>query len=325
MKYDERSQGVSSYRQPAVYVGPEKNFVGSENTKTIAEAVRRGGGEVCNSTEQAEAVVWLGESHMGLSEVLHPGVRWVQLRSAGIEGFLSSGLLDDRRTYTAAQGAYAGTVAEHALALMLAASRRLHECARATEWPPHGSLSGRVLAGSTVAILGCGGIGQELVRLLEPFGVKILAVTRSGRYVEGALKSLAACDMHQIWSVGDFFVVAAPSTADTRHMIGARELAAMQAHAWVINVARGPLVDTEALLLALREGTIGGAALDVTDPEPLPREHPLWTESRVLITPHSSNPLDAFVRGLAQRVEENVERFITGQEMVGTVDPRAGY
>ena len=108
-------------------------------------------------------------------------------------------------------------------------------------------------------------------------------------------------------------------------MIGARELGAMQDHAWVVNVARGSLIDTNALVEALAEERIGGAALDVTDPEPLPDGHPLWTEPRALITLHTANPPDALARALAGRIEENVARFGAGEELIGLIDVEAGY
>jgi phosphoglycerate dehydrogenase-like enzyme len=213
-------------------------------------------------------------------------------------------------------------VAEHALALMRAGARRLHECARATRWEVGW---GRQLAGSTVVILGAGGIGRALIRHLEPFGVEVLAVTRSGRQVPGAAENHAAGEADELWPRGDFFVVAAPATTATKHMIGASQLAAMKSDAWVVNVARGSLVDTDALVEALAAGRIGGAALDVTDPEPLPEGHPLWTEPRALITPHIANPPDALARALAGRIEENVARFAAGEQLIGVVDVEAGY
>lgn len=300
-----------------VYVGPEDN----RNAVTVKEAVERGGGKIVVSSDDAEAIVWLGGAS-GLSDVLHDGVRWVQLPSAGVESWTESGVMDGRRVFTSAVGAYAGTVAEHALALMLAAARRLPECARARSWEERW---GRPLAGSTVVILGAGGIGRALIRLLEPFGTRVLAVTRSGRKVPGAAASFAMDDVEKLWPEGDYFVVAAPATQETRRMIGARELGMMPAHAWVVNVARGSLVDTGALVDVLAAEGIGGAALDVTDPEPLPDGHPLWTEPRALITPHSANPPQALVRGLVERVEENVGRFIGGEELVGVIDAEAGY
>lgn len=306
---------------PAIYVGPDENQFGPGSTDAVREAVERGGGRIPSAPEDAEAMVWLG-SASDLAGLLHENVRWVQLHSAGVESWVDSGSIDERRVFTSAAGAYAGTVAEHALALMLAGARRLHESARATEW---GKRWGHLFAGSTVVILGAGGIGRALIRLLEPFDTRILAVTRSGREVPGATESYAAEGIDELWPEGDFFVLAAPATTATSRMIGARQLAAMQSHAWVVNVARGSLIDTDALVEALGAGSIGGAALDVTDPEPLPEGHPLWTEPRALITPHAANPPDALIRRLAERVEENVARYASGKDLVGVIDVEAGY
>jgi phosphoglycerate dehydrogenase-like enzyme len=306
---------------PTIYVGPDDNQFGPEVAASVRRAVESGGGSVSTDSEEAEAMVWLG-SPSGLAEVLHENVGWVQLHSAGVEAWMESGVVDGRRVFTSAVGAYAGTVAEHALALMLAGARRLHECARATEW---GNRWGRLLAGSMVVILGAGEIGRALIRLLEPFDTRVLAVTRSGREVPGATESFSADQTDELWPEGDFFVVAAPATGATEKMIGVRELEAMQGHAWVVNVARGSLIDTDALDEALAVGRIGGAALDVTDPEPLPDGHPLWTEARALITPHTANPPDALARALAERVEENVARYKAGDELIGVIDVEAGY
>ena len=306
---------------PSVYVGPDESKQwGPESVKEIRAAAERGGTRLTDP-EEAEAIVWLGPPSE-LSEVLHEGVRWVQLPSAGVESWFESGALDTERVYTSAVGAYAGQVAEHALALMLAGARRLPECARAQSWK---TIFGRPFAGATVVILGAGGIGRALIRLLQPFGTQIVAVTRSGREVEGATESHAISDVEELWPRGDFFVVAAPATGATRHLIGADALAAMHEDAWVVNIARGSLIDTEALVEALSEASIGGAALDVTDPEPLPDGHPLWTEPRALITPHSANPPEAMARSLAERVEENVARFATGDDLLGVIDVEAGY
>ena len=152
-----------------------------------------------------------------------------------------------------------------------------------------------------------------------------MAVTYSGRDVPGATESFSSDRADELWPEGDFFVIAAPATADTSKMIGARQLAAMQSHAWVVNVARGSLIDTDALVEALAADSIEGAALDVTDPESLPDGHPLWTEPRALITPHSANPPDALVRRLVKRVEENVSRYVAGKDLIGVIDVEAGY
>jgi D-2-hydroxyacid dehydrogenase (NADP+) len=293
--------------QPVVHVAPESD-------RAIEEAVSAAGGRL-GRLEEAAALVWLDSNPASFPAALPDGVRWVQLPSAGVETWLDR--VDGARAWTSAAGAYGLPVAEHALTLMLAGARRLADCARASTWtaPPAAPLDG-----STVAIVGAGGIGRALMRLLEPLDVRIVAVTRRGR--DG---TLPADRLHEALPDAHHVVIAAPATAGTRHLIGAAELEAMRADAWLVNVARGALVDTDALVAALARGAIAGAALDVTDPEPLPDGHPLWSEPRALITPHIANPPVTLRRYLAQRVRENVARFANGEELLSRIDPDAGY
>lgn len=125
--------------------------------------------------------------------------------------------------------------------------------------------------------------------------------------------------------MADHFVVAAPATAETDHLVDAAALATMPGSAWLVNVARGNLVDTDALVKALGDGTIAGAVLDVTDPEPLPEGHPLWDLDNAVITPHIANTRSRLTQTFAPTLEENVRRFVAGEELIARVDPNAGY
>src|SRR4051794_28815011 len=224
--------------------------------------------------------------------------------------------------WTSAAGAYATDVAEHALALLLAGVRGLAHYARAQTWDARDD---RLLEGSTVAIVGAGGIGRALIELLQPHDVEIVAITRRGLDVDGADRTLPADRLGEVWGTADHFVIAAPATDATRHVVGAAELAQMRPHAWIVNIARGSLIDTDALVEALAEERIGGAALDVTDPEPLPDGHPLWASPRAIITPHVANPPSAQFAKLAERVRENVARFVNGQDLIAPVEQERGY
>ncbi|WP_432498261.1 D-isomer specific 2-hydroxyacid dehydrogenase family protein [Kineococcus gypseus] len=301
---------------PAVHVGPGER-------QDLQDAVRRAGGEVA-ALEGADAVVWAGGPR-DLPEL--PGsVRWVQLPSAGIEGWFAAGRLDRERTWTSAVGAYSEAVAEHAVALLLAGVRGLAVSARARTWDAGASAAPQTtLRGATVAIVGAGGIGRAMVPALTALGADVLAVTRRGHDVPGAAETLPAARTHEVWERADHVVLAAPATDETRALVGAEQLAALGPHGWLVNIARGSLVDTGALVDALARGALGGAALDVTDPEPLPDGHPLWSEPRALITPHVANPSQLQSGALAARVEENVRRFAAGEELVGVVDVDAGY
>lgn len=302
---------------PRVHVSPAND--------DLAAAVRAGGGEVVDALDGADALVWTTPKPGGFPD-LPASVRWVQLPLAGIEAWLGADLLDAEHTWTSATGAYAETVAEHAVALLLAGVRDLPAAARATSWEP-ADVGGPIgtLRGATVAIIGCGGIGRAMVPALRGLGAEVLAVTRSGRAVDGAVRTVDAAGTDSVWDDADHVVVAAPATSATAHLVGASQLARLGARGWVVNIARGSLVDTDAVLAALDAGTIGGVALDVTDPEPLPAGHPLFSHPRALVTPHVANPPHHAAAALAERVRANVARFAAGEDLHGVVDTEAGY
>ena len=296
-----------------IWVWPESELLES--------AVRSGGGSVV-PLAQANAIVCTGDDVELLRRSILPDVRWVQLGAAGIEMWFDAGLMRPDVVWTAAKGVYARPIAEHVLALILAAARGLPERARARTW---GSKAGRLVTGATVGVVGAGGIGTELIGLLAPLSLRTIALTRDARSVSGADVSVGPDQLPALLSQSDFVVLTAALTAETAGMISAERLALMRPDAWLINVARGELVDTSALVTALRAGTIGGAALDVTDPEPLPADHILWTLPNVLITPHVACTPAMGGRFLAQRVEENVRRFVHREGLLGVVDQSLGY
>ncbi|MEQ7010237.1 D-isomer specific 2-hydroxyacid dehydrogenase family protein [Actinopolymorpha sp. B17G11] len=299
-----------------------KIYVGPRATPELIEAVKNAGGEPTETSTAAEAIVWWGGSPAEFAEVDHEGIRWVQLPSAGVESWFAADIFRTGKIYSSAVGSYAETVAEQALALMLAGVRQLHTLARAQTWtrPNVGTLFDK-----TVGIVGCGGIGRALIPLLAPFRVRVLAITRSGTPVPGAASTVTPAGLDGVLSASDVVVIGAPATAETQALIGERELALMQPHAWLVNIARGSLIDTDAVVKALAAGTIGGVGLDVTDPEPLPDGHPLWSEPRALISPHSANPSHLLMPRLAERVGENVRRYIAGEELVGVIEVERGY
>jgi len=295
----------------------------SPPTPVVAGAIAQGGGAVVDLPD-AEALVWTDPFGAGdLRSLLDgaPGVKWVQLPFAGVEDFIS--LTDGRLTWTCAKGAYSEPVAEHALALGLAGLRRLKARARATTWGP---AAGRRLMGERVVILGGGGIGQALIRLLRPFAVDVTVVKRTPGAVEGAGRVVGQDRLHDVLPGAALVVLALPLTPLTAGIVGAAELARMDGDAWLVNVARGGHVVTDDLVAALLARAIGGAALDVTDPEPLPDGHPLWDLDNCLITPHVSNTWEDMAQPLfAARVRENLERYGRGAPLLGVVDPAAGY
>ena len=297
--------------------------VGPGHVESADEAVRAGGGQPVDANEAAEGLIWLAMHDTdGLRQaVAATGARWVQLASAGVEAAAAAGLLSPAQTWTCAKGAFAEPVAEHALTLALAGLRMLPQRIEARSW---GLPGGTSLYDQRVTILGGGGITASLLRLLAPFRVAATVVRRSADPVPGAARTVATGRLAE--ALGDAVVVflALALTPETVHIIGAPELAAMRSDSWLVNVARGPHVDTDALVAALHRGTIAGAALDVTDPEPLPAGHPLWAEERCIITPHTADTLEMTERPLAVRIRDNVARYAAGQPLVGVVDATAG-
>ena len=219
-------------------------------------------------------------------------------------------------------GAYAPFVAEHALALALGGLRQLKVRARATSW---GKQKGATLYGAPVTLLGGGGITLELLELLAPFHVEATVVRRSAAPVPGAARTVPPSGLHEALAPALVVFVALALVPDTINFISAPELSVMRPDAWLVNVGRGRHVDTPALVEALQTGGIGGAALDVTEPEPLPEGHPLWDLPNCLITPHTANTAEMSAPLLAERVQDNVSRLAHGLPLVGTVDTVAGY
>ncbi|MDZ7678506.1 MAG: D-isomer specific 2-hydroxyacid dehydrogenase family protein [Acidimicrobiales bacterium] len=302
---------------PKVAVAPR-----SGRYESLVAAVEQGGGVVVDPTE-ADALVWADAARPDLlPDVLAsaPRLRWVQLPFAGIENFVD--LLDRERTWTCGKGVYAPPVAEHALAMTLAGLRHLVGYGRATRWE---GPAGQNLLGAEVVILGGGEITRVLLGLLDPFGCTTTVVRNRDEAVPGATRTVGPDRLPDVLPGADVVVLALALTPETTGIIGAAELELMADHAWLVNVARGRHVVTDELVAALSEGAIGGAGLDVTDPEPLPSEHPLWSLPNVLITPHVGNTPEMGVPLLAARVTENVRRFAAGDELLGVVDIDLGY
>ncbi|MDH5519929.1 MAG: D-isomer specific 2-hydroxyacid dehydrogenase family protein [Acidimicrobiia bacterium] len=290
--------------------------------ESLEEAVREAGGEVVPVAD-AQALVWADPATPhDLPGVLDgaDGISWVALPFAGIEPYLP--YLDHERVWTCARGVYARPVAEHALMLGLAGLRGLSTYARADSWA---APRGHNLVDGRITVLGAGGITEELIGLLAGFNCEITVVRRRVDPMSGAHRTMAFEDRLDAIAGADLVVLALALTPETEGVMGPAEFEAMESHAWVVNVARGGHVDHDALLAALEAGELGGACLDVTDPEPLPDGHPLWTHPRVIITPHVANTPEMGIPLLARHIRSNVGHFAAGEELEGVVDVDAGY
>jgi phosphoglycerate dehydrogenase-like enzyme len=299
--------------------------VGPHPADFAVSAVQAGGGRVVALDQPADALVWVSSKHLDeLRGVLDASssIRWVQLPFAGVENHVASGLLDGRHLWTCAKGSYARPVAEHALTLALAGLRLLPERVRARSWGPEG---GTTLYGAPVTILGGGGITTELLRLLEPFEVRSTVVRRTPEPVAGAVRTVATDRLDDVLAGSLVVFLALALTPETTGIIDRARMRAIGPSGWLVNVARGGHVDTGALVAALTAGELGGAALDVTDPEPLPDGHPLWDVPNCIITPHTADTQEMVRPLLAERIRLNVAHFTAGRPLEGVVDPDAGY
>lgn len=307
---------MPSTNAPRVALGP------STAPSWMADAVHEGGGEVVDVAD-AEALVWAdGRQADELADILEDAdhIRWVQLPFAGVEKFVH--LVEGDRQWTCGKGVYAEPCAELALTLALAGMRGLGKYARASKWTkPRGTN----LFGARVTILGGGGITEALLKLLRPFDCHVTVVRNRVQDMDGADVVVEADRYADCLPGADLVVLALPLTPDTEGMISRGELEMMEPHAWIVNVARGAHIVTDDLVWALEHKVIGGAGLDVTMPEPLPSDHPLWSMNNCIITPHVGNTPEMAVPLLSARITANVRRFAKDEELIGPIDADLGY
>jgi phosphoglycerate dehydrogenase-like enzyme len=287
-------------------------------------------GEPRDDVSQVE-VVYRGGGLMpaGLRRLLPqmPRLRWIHAMGAGVDGDLTPEVVRSDVIVTRTRGLHLIPVSEWVMLLILAASKRFPELVLAQqrhEWrkvPVPVSLVGR-----TIGIVGYGEIGQAIAARARGFGFRLIGVRRRPRPAP-ELDALYPVDqLQRLLAESDYVVLTTPLTPETRGMIGAAELRAMQPTAWLINVGRGEVVQEAALLQALHEGWIAGAALDVFSQEPLPPDHPLWSAPNVIITPHSGGVAHpAFAEETLQQFVDNLARYVRGEPLRNVVDKLAGY
>lgn len=313
-----RSNGSHRAGPPRIAIGPDPEG----GPHWLKGAIIAGGGHIVPLAD-AEALIWtLPRRAEDLEGVLldHEHITWVQLPYAGIEPFVH--LVQDDRSWTCGKGIFAEPVAELALTLALAGMRGLGTYARTKTWLGE---SGRNLVDGRVTILGGGGICQALVRMLRPFDCRVTVVRNRVEEMEGVDEVLAAERYVDALAGADLVVLALPLTAETEEMISLTELEMMENHAWLVNVSRGKHIVTDDLVWALQNGVIGGAGLDVTHPEPLPDDHPLWSLPNCIITPHVGATVEMEEPLLSERITTNIRLFTQGQPLEGMVFPDLGY
>ena len=256
-----------------------------------------------------------------------PKLRWVQTQGAGVEDCIPIPRVQSGAVLlTNMQRLNGSNVAEHALAMMLALSRNIPDAVDAQhkqEWKP--SKPGD-LAGKTVLIVGLGGIGTEIAKRAHAFDMNIIATRNSGRGGPDFVAPIGAPgDLPELIAQADFVVNVTPLTPETTGLFNAAMFARMKSTAFFFNLGRGKSVVTDDLVAALNKRTIAGAGLDVVDPEPLPKSHPLWSAHNVLITPHAADQSDLKTERMWSVMRENLRRYVAGDKMLSVVDVKRGY
>ncbi len=266
-----------------------------------------------------------------------PHLRWLQYPYGGIDTLQRSGLIrvGQPLRITTISSVIAGPIAEYVTGAMLIFARKWdemfqlqarHEWATGRAW---GALRGVPLENQTVGIVGLGAIGRRVARLGRAYGMRVLGLRRKvnrGEHDPDCDELFQSEQLLELLEASDYVVVSVPLTQQTTNLLGARELRAMHSHAYLINVARGEVIQESALIRALQERWIAGAALDVVVEEPLPSHHPLWSLPGVLITPHLSGLITGYTRRVAEHFADNLGHFVRGElPLLDEVDPADGY
>ncbi len=255
-------------------------------------------------------------------------LRWVHALSAGVEKVLSPELIESPVPLTNGRGVFGPALAEFAVAAMLFFAkdfRRLIRQQQAARWE---QFDVPFLRGQTLGVIGYGGIGQETARLAHGLGMKVMAVRRRAPLAENdplLERSFAREQLHEMLSLSDYVLAATPLTPETRGMMGEREFHVMQSSAVFMNVGRGAVVAEPALITALNQAIIRGAALDVFENEPLPSDHPFYRMENVLLSPHCADHTTGWIKLAFDQFVSNFGRFREGQPLECVVDKQAGY
>lgn len=263
-----------------------------------------------------------------------PNLKWVQLTSAGADRLIDSELVRASSvSVTTASGIHAVPIGEYVIGAMIAFAKGFPRSFRGQQentWRPYIASE---LEDATVGILGLGAIGRHVAKLAKGFGMRVIATRRSQeKRMSGADAGEPNVDemftrdeIPALLGECDYVVLAVPLTEESRHLIGEAELAAMKRNAVIVNIARGAVIDQQALIRAVKNGVIGGAALDVTDPEPLPPDSELWSLDNVMITPHISGGTPRYMDRAIELFCDNLRRYLTEEPLRNVVDPSRGY
>ena len=287
------------------------------------QAVIESGSTLSSLDENVGALIWTDYSDPeGLEQTLieNPQLEFVQLPFAGVDAFQN--VLHYPVRFACAKGSYREPVAEHALMLAMSLGRVIPERVRASSW---GRKFAASLYDANILIVGAGGITEELLKLLEPFRCDITVVRNKTQDLSGATRTVQLAQLDEYLPRADWVFLACSLTESTRNLFDLARFEKMKPSAYFVNVARGAVVNTLDLVASLNDEVIAGAGVDVTDPEPLPDGHPLWSAKNVIITPHTADTNAQVVRLFSVRIKENLAAYRGLGDWVGLVDPELGY
>ena len=256
-------------------------------------------------------------------------LKWLHLGSAGANGMTDRSLYANKQTIlTKSSGTFGVSMSEHIIGMMIALSRDFGHYYKkqsdgewCNEWPTHLDISG-----STALVIGLGDIGTEVCKRLISFGCHIIGFRRDASKPHEIVRDVRPLSrLRESLPEADYIIVCTPGTTETEKLFGQKEFESMKKRTIIINVGRGIIIDTDALAGVLNKRMIGGAGLDVTEPEPLPAGHPLWSAPNVFITPHVSAPTKVTAERRVKIFTDLLKRYLAGQEMYNIVDFDAGY
>lgn len=307
----------SSQRAELSKIAPNVRFVDFSRSEALARATEIHGADARLVSEKFLAAA--------------KNLRWVQAQSAGVDRYLGLKNLmeNDRIIFTNMKTAHGPVISEHVFAMLLHLRRDLGvylDAQRKGVWSRGASAQPVALSGTTLVVAGMGGIGREIAKRGKGFDMEVLATVRTAREAPAYVDELGtADDLDGFLARADVVVISLPLTDETLGLFDADRIARIKPEAIIINIGRGPIVDTDALVAALQSGHLAGAGLDVTNPEPLPRNSPLWAMDNVVITPHVASRAQLTGDRRAEIFRKNVELFAQGQELINVVDKEAGY
>ncbi len=315
-----------------------KLLITHEVTPEQLEEVRLllGEGTVVYTRDRQEAIGESADSDLAfvgayVAEVLTAGrqLQWVHIPWAGVDGVCDA-IHQCPALVTSGKGVYDAPMADHIFALLLTLTRQIHQFVRLKETKTWKREFSRLtdLRGRTMAIVGLGNVGREVAFRAQSFGMRVLGVKkRQARLADFPVDGLFLGyeGLRLVLPESDVVVVTAALTPTTRYLFAEREFAAMKRGAYFINVSRGAIVDESALIESLRSGHLAGAGLDVFETEPLPSDSPLWDLPNVILTPHVGGLSDRTRTRQFERFKENLQRFLSGQPLIGLVDKEEGY